>query len=678
MKNIRNFCIIAHIDHGKSTLADRMMEITWSIKKSEQWQVLDKLSLEQERWITIKLTPTRMQWQDYELNLIDTPWHVDFQYEVSRSLSWVEWTILLVDATQWIQAQTLSTLYMALDYWLEIIPVLNKIDLPAANAAKAAEEIQNLVWVDKNEIIKVSAKTWKNVEKVLDQIIQKIKNPLDFLELNKEMFYHKNTPQKIKDENNITRALIFDSVYDKYKWVVAYVKVLNWYITPNTNLKLANTQIDICPSEVGYFSPEYTKCKQLSAGQIWYILTWQKSVRDAKIWDTFIWIKNDKNNSLRIKDFNIYLWKTDYPLSTLAIPGFKKMKPYVYSWVYPLSTEDFEKLRDSFEKLTLNDSAIDYEYENSIALWHWFRAGFLWTLHMDIIRQRLEREYNVQTVFTMPNVIYLVQAKDLTLEKIKAWTNVSEIVKTGYYKYIIWEFGEWDNEPSQEEIMEKYKEQLKSWLIIRAGNYMPDPWKIEKILEPMAEVEIVWPSEYSGNIMELAQTSRWKLHNMEYIDAERILRRYEIPLAEIIVDFYDFLKSNTKWFATMNYEFKSYKTNDLTRIDILINNEKIWAFSLVSHKDKAYNIWKSTVEKLKELIPKHLFPVPIQAAIGSRVIARETIPALKKDVIAKCYGWDVTRKRKLLAKQKEWKKKMKQMWSVNVPSDIFIKMVSRN
>lgn len=676
-KNIRNFCIIAHIDHWKSTLADRMLEITWTIKKTDKNQVLDKLDLEQERGITIKLTPARMSWKWFELNLIDTPWHVDFQYEVSRSLSWVEWVVLLVDASQWIQAQTLSTLYMALEYGLEIIPVLNKIDLPAADPDRVAAEIENLVWVDKNDVIKISAKTWENVDKVLDAVIDKILSPDVFLLNNINSFYHSSAPEFIKNWDNLTRALIFDSVYDKYKWVVAYVKVLSWSISSWDILKLAHTKLDINPPEVWYFSPDYSKDKSLSEWQIWYILTWQKSVRDAKIWDTFIKLNKKDTSNLKIKNYDLINNSEKISLQDLSVPWFKKMKPFVYSWVYPLDTNDYEKLRDWFEKLSLNDSAIEYEYENSLALWHGFRAWFLWTLHMDIIRQRLEREYWVQTIFTIPNVIYLVKLKDLSIDKVKSWFNVIEIVKSWYHKFIIDNYVE-DNLLSEAQLVDKYKDDLKYWLLVRAWSDMPDPWKIETILEPYAEVEIVWPSDYSWNIMELSQEHRGVLKGMEYIDKERVLRRYKLPLAEIIIEFYDALKSSTKWFATMNYEFKWYSQDDLVRVDILINNDKIEAFSLVTHKDKAYNLWKNTVEKLKELIPKHLFSIPLQAAIWTRVIARETISAMKKDVLAKCYWWDITRKRKLLEKQKEWKKKMKMMWKVSVPNDIFIKMVSRN
>lgn len=664
---IRNFCIIAHIDHWKSTLADRMLEVTWTINKSDKSQVLDKMDLEQERWITIKLTPARMQWKWYEFNLIDTPWHVDFQYEVSRSLASVEWAILLVDCTQWIQAQTLSTLYMALDYGLEIIPVLNKIDLPAADPDRVASELENLVGVDKSEIIKVSAKTWQNVDLVLDTVIDKIHSWED--ESNKVNYYANK--DMIKYETDISRALIFDSVYDKYKWVVAYVKILDWEFKAWSKIRLIHSNADITPPEIGYFNPDYIKDKFLKKWQIWYIVTWQKSVRDAKIWDTMFQSKwrPDQVWISRPEDYKNFV-----------IPWFKKVKPYVYAGVYPLDTEDFEKLRTAFEKLSLNDSAIEYDYENSLALWHGFRCGFLWTLHMDIIKERLFREYDVDTIFTIPNVIYLIKLKNKSLEKVKSWSNVMELVKSWMYKYIlsiIWKNINNTEDMTDMKISEIYNDILSDWLLVRSWWEMPDPGYIDEVYEPYSEVEIVWPNDYSGNIMELAQEYRWEMMNMEYIDETRILWRYNMPMWEIIIDFYDRLKSSTKWYATMNYEFSKYKCSDLVRLDVFINYERVEAFSMVVHKDNAYHVWKEITVKLKEFIPRHMFPIPLQAWIWAKIIARETIPAMKKDVLAKCYWWDVTRKRKLLEKQKEGKKRMKQMWKVTVPNDIFIKMVSR-
>lgn len=675
-QKIRNFCIIAHIDHGKSTLADRMLEITGTIKKLHWTQVLDKMDIEQERGITIKLTPARMSRKWYEFNLIDTPWHVDFQYEVSRSIASVEGAILLVDATQWIQAQTLSTLYSALDNNLEIIPVLNKIDLPAANPDRVAEELENLIWIDRNNIIKISAKTWENVNSVLDRIIEQIPA-------------HKTQIQWV------TKALIFDSVYDKYKWVVAYVKLVEGEIKAGEKLLLIHSEKEIIPPEVWYFNPDYYKDKSLKQGQIWYIVTWQKSVRDVKIWDT-IFRQQSEYKKESMEDMMKYV-----------IPWFKKVKPYVYAWVYPMDTEEYEKLKIWFDKLSLNDSAIEYEYENSVALGHWFRCWFLWTLHMDIVKERIFREYDVDTIFTVPNVVYLVKLKLLNLDKVKSWANIVELVKTWYYKQILKHHPDQDNllhqiissecsirqeiQLNQEnnknissslylsdmDLIERYRDILKDRLLVRSWAEMPDPWFIDEIYEPYAEVEIIWPKDYSWNIMELVQEYRWDMKNMEYIDKTVVLRRYFMPLWEIIVDFYDRLKSSTKWYATMNYEFKEYKQSELVRLDIFINQDRVEAFSMVVHKDKAYYVWRDITLKLKEFIPRHMFAIPLQAWIWAKIIARETIPALKKDVLAKCYGWDVTRKRKLLAKQKEWKKKLKSMWKVSVPNDIFIKMVTR-
>ncbi len=673
--NIRNFCIIAHIDHWKSTLADRMLEITWTIKKADHWQVLDKMDLEQERGITIKLTPARMNWKWYQLNLIDTPGHVDFQYEVSRSLASVEWAILLVDATQWIQAQTLSTLYMALDYWLEIIPVLNKIDLPAANPERVAQEIENLIWLPAEDIIKVSAKTWENVEKVLDAIIERIPLPSN------KRFWIQQIYEKIEDKlssidkDSFARALIFDSVYDKYRWVVLYVRVTDWNLKVWDKIKLLHSDEEIEIRWLGYFAPDYVDTKELKQGEIGYIVTWLKSTRQAQVWDTIL--KLEKNI------LNQYFWEffsdkedvsNDNLKNIFQIPWFKKVKPFIYAGVYPIDTEDYEKLRDWFEKLSLNDSAIVWEPEVSKALGQWFRAGFLGTLHMEIVKERLKREFDVETIFTTPNVIYLVKVKNYktVFEKTK-WQNIIEIIKWWFAKYILNQ----DIDLDIENLPKDIEDILKFWMIVRSPADMPDMGDVDEIMEPIVDVEIVWPSEFSWNIMELAQEYRWVLKNMEYIDDTRVLRKYKMPMWEIIVDFYDRLKSSTKGYATMNYEFVWYQTDDLIRLDILINNERVESFSLIVHRDKAYYVWRELVKKLKELIPKHLFPIPLQAAIWTKIIARETIPALKKDVLAKCYGWDVTRKRKLLQKQKEGKKRLKQMWKVSVPNDIFIKMTQR-
>jgi len=659
--NIRNFCIIAHIDHGKSTLADRMLEITWTIRKLDHNQVLDRMDIEQERWITIKLTPARMQRKWYEFNLIDTPGHVDFQYEVSRSLAAVEWAILLVDASQWIQAQTLSVLYQAIDQNLVIIPVLNKIDLPAANPERVAKELENLIWIDASEIIKVSGKTGENVDKVLDAVIERIQDPQSF-KLSHPKKYRTPWNEQQESSPNLTRALIFDSVYDPYKWVLAYVKIINWEMKAGSALHLVHSENVITPTEVGYFTPEYKSDKLLKDGQIWYIVTWEKSVREVQIWDTVL-----TQETL----------KAGISKQSCIIPGFKKVKPFVYAGVYPIDSTDYDKLKDSLEKLSLNDSAIEYELEDSKALWFGFRCGFLGMLHMDIIKERLIREYGMETIFTIPTVVYLIKSKNLSLDIIKLWNNVQDLIKTWLWKQIVEDTNKYDEDLFVNGIPLDLKTELKPWMVVKSGADMVEQWLIEEIREPIANVEIVWPQEYAWNIMQLCQEFRGKLKHMDYIDSTRVVRHYELPMWEMIIDFYDRLKSATKGYATMNYEFRNYQESDLVKLDIFINNEKVEALSRVVHRDSAYYKWRDAVERLKELIPKHLFSIPIQAGIGTKMIARETIWAMKKDVLAKCYWWDVSRKRKLLERQKEWKKKLKAIGSVNVPSDVFIKMVAR-
>ncbi len=657
--NIRNFCIIAHIDHGKSTLADRMLEISWTIRKLNHSQVLDSMDIEQERWITIKLTPARMQRKWYEFNMIDTPWHVDFQYEVSRSLASVEWAILLVDASQWIQAQTLSVLYQAIDQNLTIIPVLNKIDLPAANPERVAKELENTIWIDSSEIIKVSWKTGEWVDLVLDAIIERIQDPQSFKASNPKK-YRLNPDNSSLLDQETSRALIFDSVYDPYKWVLAYIKVVDWQLKVGDSLNLLYSHNLINPTEVWYFSPDYKSDKSLKEWQIWYIVTGEKSVRDVQIGDTII--ANPQN-----KERNIY-----------TIPGFKKVKPFVYAGIYPMDSTEYDKLKDSLEKLSLNDSAIEYELEDSKALGFGFRCGFLWMLHMDIVKERLIREYWLDTIFTIPTVVYLVKSKNLSIDSIKLWNNIQNLIQTWLWKQIIKDHKKYNESDFVDEIPTEIQEQLKPRLVVKSWADMVEQGMIEEILEPVATVEIVGPQEYAGNVMQLCQEFRWKLQTMDYIDSTRVVRHYELPIWEIIIDFYDRLKSATKWYATMNYEFKNYQESDLVKLDIFINNEKVEALSWVVHNDSAYHKWRAVVEKLKELIPRHLFSIPLQAGIGNKMIARETIWAMKKDVLAKCYGWDVSRKRKLLEKQKEWKKRLKSIWNVSVPSDVFIKMVTRN
>lgn len=460
-------------------------------------------------------------------------------------------------------------------------------------------------------------------------------------------------------QSDISNALIFDCVYDPYKWVVAYIKVLNWSFKTWDKVYLIHCANTITITEVWHFDPEYKSDPSLNQWQIGYVVTWEKSIRNIEIWDTIIWwVKN-----IDIQEVKQYI-----------IPWFKKIKPYVYAGIYPIDNNDYQKLKNWLEKLTLNDSSIEYELEDSKALWFGFRCGFLWMLHMDIVKERLFREQKVETIFTIPTVVYLVKSKTLNIDQIKLWVNVQNLIKSGLYKYIL------NKEIDEKEIINSPEiiEILKPWLVVRSWSDMIDHWMIDEIFEPIANVEIVWPQEYAWNIMALCQDYRWKLEKMDYLDNDRVVWYYTMPMWEILIDFYDKLKSCTKWYATMNYEFKKYQKADLIKLDIFINNEKVEALSWVVHKDKSYYLWREVVEKLKNLIPRHMFTIPIQAWIWTKIIARETIPAMRKDVIAKCYGWDVTRKRKLLAKQKEWKKKMKALGSVNIPSDIFIKMVIRD
>ena len=538
---------------------------------------------------------------------------------------------------------------MALENDLTIIPVLNKVDLPAADVPRATAELEKVIGIDPSEVIAISAKTGENVEAVLDAVAERIPWPTE------------------SPSNWLSRALIFDSVFDPYKWVVAYVKVVEGEFLPKKEVQLIHSDTSIIPPEVGYFDPSYVKDASLRQGQIWYIVTWQKSVRDAKIWDTIVKTATGK-------------LKTE-ELPQHSIPGFETVKPFVFAWVYPIDTEEYDKLKTAFDKLSLNDSAISIEYEHSLAMWHGFRCGFLWMLHMDIIKERLFREYGMETIFTTPTVTYVVKCRYLKHDQILSGQNIKQLINTWLREYIPTETmppeALIDGERYEPNYDNDYEKELKPWLVIKSWWDLPEQWMIEEIWEPIVEVEIVGPEEFSGNIMTLAQEYRGKMTGMEYLDERRVVWKYLLPMGEIVVDFYDRLKSTTKWYATMNYEFKTYERNDLVRLDMLINHEKVEAFSLVVHKDKAHMVGRELVKKLKDLIPKHMFAIPLQAWVWSKMIARETISAMRKDVIAKCYGWDVSRKKKLLKKQKEGKKKMKMMWKVSVPGDVFMKMVQR-
>ena len=497
------------------------------------------------------------------------------------------------------------------------------------------------------------------------------------------------------NEKSLSRALIFDSVFDPYKWVLAYVKVVDWSFKAWSPVYLIHSQTEFTPTEVGYFQPDYCADKELSEGQIWYIMTWEKSVRDVKIWDTMV----SGYGSLKQELQKIELQKSESEEKNInlfqdyIIPGFKKMTPFVYAWVYPIDSTEYDKLKDSLEKLSLNDSAIEYEMEDSGALGLGFRCGFLGMLHMDIIKERLWREYGLDTIFTIPTVLYLVKSKNLNIPQIKTWANLKSLVQSGLYQYVlkeIWiklthrqkqrlEDNQWITSVMQEETFwARLAKEFQPRIVVKSWSEMIDQWMIDKIFEPIAEVEIVWPKEYAWNVMALSQEYRWNLKSMEYLDESRVVWHYELPMWEIIIDFYDRLKSATKWYATMNYEFKWYDQSDLVKLDIFINNERVEALTWVVHRDKAYYLWRDAVEKLKTLIPRQLFAIPIQAGLGTKIIARETISAMKKDVLAKCYGWDVSRKRKLLQKQKEWKKRMKAIWNVEVPTEIFVKMITRD
>lgn len=590
-ENIRNFSIIAHIDHGKSTLADRLIEKSENLSKREMSnQMLDDMELEQERGITIKLKSIKIHYKAkdgevYELNLIDTPGHVDFNYEVSRSLKACEGAILVVDASQGVEAQTLANTYLALEQDLEILPVLNKIDLPSARPDEVKREIENEIGLDATNAPEISAKTGLNIEDVLEDIVANVPAPED----------HDDKPLK---------ALIFDSYYDSYVGVICYVRVFEGVVRPGDEIVMMNTGKKYEVNTVGYTMKQRIATKELRSGDVGFIEASIKEVKDARVGDTITTIANP----------------TDKPLS-----GYKEVLPMVYSGIYPAEGESFDKLRDSLEKLQVNDAALVFEQENSQALGVGLRAGFLGLLHMDIITQRLEREYDLDIIATAPSVIYDVKLK------------------------------------GSDKMLE-----------LQNPNDFPDPTEIDYIEEPITRSEIITPKDYIGQVMDLAQSRRGELIDMTYIDENRVSIKYKIPLNEVIYNFFDSLKSRSKGYASLDYELIGYDKSDLVKLDILINDQTVDALSLIVHRDSAYARGRGIVEKLKEEIPRQQFAVPIQAAVGGKIIARETVRALRKDVIAKCYGGDISRKKKLLEKQKEGKKRMRQLGSVEVPQDAFL------
>jgi len=594
---LRNFCIIAHIDHGKSTLADRMLQLTGVVDaRAMRAQYLDRMDIERERGITIKSQAVRMPWavpdetgslQPYALNMIDTPGHVDFTYEVSRSLAACEGAVLLVDAAQGIEAQTLANLYLALENDLQVIPVLNKIDLPAAQPEKYADELARLVGGDPADVLKVSGKTGVGVEELLDRIVELV-------------------PAPVGDADAPARAMIFDSVYDTYRGVVTYVRVVDGNLNPRERIAMMSTKATHELLEIGVISPEPVPTKGLGVGEVGYLITGVKDVRQSKVGDTV-------TNSAK-------------PAAE-ALGGYSDPKPMVFSGLYPIDGSDYPVLRDALDKLKLNDAALNYEPETSVALGFGFRVGFLGLLHLEIVRERLEREFDLDLISTAPNVVYDVVMEDRTEVHV---TNPSEF----------------------------------------PGG------KIREVREPIVKATILAPAEFIGAIMELCQTKRGDLQGMDYLSEDRVEMRYTLPLAEIVFDFFDQLKSRTRGYASLDYEPTGEQVADLVKVDILLQGEQVDAFSAIAHKDKAYAYGVMMTAKLKDLIPRQQFEVPIQAAIGSRVIARETIRAIRKDVLAKCYGGDISRKRKLLEKQKEGKKRMKTIGRVDVPQEAFIAALS--
>ncbi len=591
---IRNFCIIAHIDHGKSTLADRLLELTGEVSERDmEEQLLDDMDLERERGITIKAHAVKLNYKAndgevYTLNLIDTPGHVDFNYEVSRSLAACEGAILIVDASQGIEAQTLANTYIAVEHDLEIVPVINKIDLPSANPENAIKEIEDIIGIPAEDAPRVSAKTGLNVEQVLEAIVEKV-------------------PAPVGDPDAPLKCLIFDSYYDSYKGVIVYVRVKDGTLKAGDRIRMMATGAEFDVVEVGTMHPSGLKqTAKLSAGDVGYIAASIKSIRDTRVGDTVTTCKN---------------------AATEPLAGYKKVNPMVYCGIYPADGAQYEDLKEALAKLQLNDASLMFEPETSIALGFGFRCGFLGLLHMEIIQERLEREYNLDLVTTAPSVIYKVH-------------------KTG---------GEVE-------------------MISNPAN-LPAPTEINFMEEPMVKADIMVPVDFVGNVMELCQERRGIFKNMTYIETTRAQIHYDLPLNEIIYDFFDALKSRTKGYASFDYELKEYMRSDLVKLDMLLNGEQVDALSFIVHKDSAYSRGRKMAEKLKEAIPRQLFEVPIQAAIGSKIIARETVKAMRKDVLAKCYGGDITRKKKLLEKQKEGKKRMRQVGNVEIPQEAFMSVL---
>ena len=591
---VRNFCIVAHIDHGKSTLADRLLEVTGTLSSRQMSaQVLDQMDLERERGITIKAKAVRMTYvardgREYQLNLIDTPGHVDFAYEVSRSLAACEGAILVVDAAQGVEAQTLANVYLAIEHDLTIVPVINKIDLPNADPEKVRREIEDVVGLPGEECILASAKAGIGVDAILDAIVARIPSPRG-------------------EPDRPLRALVFDSHYDAYRGVIAYVRVVDGSVRANDRVEMMATRRQAEIVEAGVFHPQMGAVEELRSGEVGYLATGLKDVRELSVGDT--------------------ITSADAPASE-PLAGYRPAKPMVFAGLYPTVGEEYGVLREALEKLRLNDASLVYEPESSVALGFGFRCGFLGMLHMEIVRERLEREYNLDLLITAPSVEYRVYTTD------------------------------------------------GSELLVENPALLPPPNHIQRVEEPWVDLSVIVPSRYIGTVMELVQSRRGEYKKMEYIDEQRVLLSYEMPLAELIVDFHDHLKSRTQGYASLDYQYAEYRTSKLVKLDVMVNAQPVDALSMIVHADKAYPQGRALVEKLRELIPRQLFDVPVQAAIGGKIVARETIRAMRKNVLAKCYGGDVTRKRKLLEKQAEGKRRMKRLGSVEIPQEAFMAVLS--